>query len=119
MTVQAGGRDTTDLDGATNGSIDDPVAIAVGNGAAPVVSTVSEGGGGGGCVLKPAADKDITFPMFLLASLGYLYRRRSYCRSYSLFFVINYWHSRERAMRTSLIGWNSSKVWIVGAKPSA
>jgi hypothetical protein len=74
------GDHATDLDGTANGSIDDPVAIAVGNSAAPVGSTVSEGnsGGGGGCMLKPAADKDITFPMFLLASLGYLYRRRRY-----------------------------------------
>ena len=76
------GDHATDLDGAANGSIDDPIAIAVGNGAAPVVASGSGGGGGGGCMLKPAADKDLTFPMFLLASLGYLYRRRLYCRSH-------------------------------------
>jgi len=34
-------------------------------------------------------------------------------------FFINYRHSAARAMRTSLITWNSSNNWIVGAKPSA
>ena len=34
-------------------------------------------------------------------------------------FLINYWHSAARAMRTTLTVLNSSKVWIAGAKPSA
>ncbi|MEN8802880.1 MAG: choice-of-anchor U domain-containing protein, partial [Thiogranum sp.] len=76
------GDPLTDLDGVANGSIDDPVAV--GSEAAPVVATDSSGGGGGGCTLTPAADKDLTLPLFLLASLGYLYRRRRHRRSQSV-----------------------------------
>jgi len=67
------GDPLTDLDPVA-GSIKDPVAPAE---AVPLTST-SSGGGGGGCALNSAAqqDRDLIFPLLMLALLGYGFRRR-------------------------------------------
>jgi len=62
-----------DLDGAANGSIDDPIAL--GEGDAPV-ATSGDGGGGGGCVLYSAPGNDPVFPLLVLISVICLFRRR-------------------------------------------
>jgi arylsulfatase A-like enzyme len=80
------GGDTTD------GSIQDPVPpdtvapIDGGGGAADetiqdpfppdTAAPIDGGGGGGGCVLTANADQDPSFLLMLLASTGYLFRRR-------------------------------------------
>jgi hypothetical protein len=68
------GDPLTDLDGAANGSIDDPIALGE---VVPVSgSSVSGGGGGGGCVLNPAAREDPALPILILLSLGSWFLRR-------------------------------------------
>jgi hypothetical protein len=73
------GDPVTDLDGAADGSIEDPVAPA--GGAVPAAGTVtdnsvSSSGGGGGCTLSTYPERDPTLPLLTLVSLGYLLRRR-------------------------------------------
>ncbi|MEA2079464.1 MAG: choice-of-anchor U domain-containing protein, partial [Pseudomonadota bacterium] len=65
------GDPLTDLDGVVNASIEDPVAPAE---VVPLAGSSS--GGGGGCVLNTAVDKDPAFPLFMLAALLYRFRRR-------------------------------------------
>ena len=66
------GDSATDLDGAANGAIEDPVAPAALN---PVVT--SSGGGGGGCALDTAPqDPDPLLPLLMLAAFGYWFKRR-------------------------------------------
>ncbi len=71
------GDPVTDLDGASNGSIDDPIAVG---GGAPVTPVSNGSGGGGGCTLNAAADKDPTLLLLMWLSLGYLLRRRIYAK---------------------------------------
>ncbi|HFD87978.1 MAG TPA: hypothetical protein ENJ35_09925 [Gammaproteobacteria bacterium] len=67
------GDPLTDLDGLVNGLIDDPIAL--GEGAAPVVSG-ADSGGGGGCVINNGSGNDPLFPFFIFMSVIYLSRRR-------------------------------------------
>ncbi|MGD2138480.1 MAG: JDVT-CTERM domain-containing protein [Gammaproteobacteria bacterium] len=67
------GDPSTDLDGALDNSIDDPIAIG---GAAP-----AGGGGGGGCTMHPGAAVDPVWSLLLImAGAGYLRALRQECR---------------------------------------
>jgi hypothetical protein len=67
------GDPTTDLDGAANGSIVDPIAPAE-----AVTPSSASSGGGGGCALNTAAQEDpyTIFPLLTLATFGYWLRRQ-------------------------------------------
>jgi hypothetical protein len=74
LTIEDGGPN--DADGFANGSVRDPGAVAVPVGADDALDdpagSVSLGGGGGGCALKPQAGVDLTFYVLLAVALVYL-----------------------------------------------
>ena len=106
------GDPVTDLDGTANGAIEDP--IAVGNIAAsstPVASPDS-GSGGGGCTLTAGRSADPGLPVLLLASLGYLLRKRALsrkkrCRGKSKETPLA---AKSRTMVSVSIRWNTRAV---------
>jgi len=67
------GDPQTDLDGAVDASIEDPVAPAE---VVPLADSSGGGGGGGGCLMNTAAQEDPTLPLLTLAALVYMSRRR-------------------------------------------